>query len=175
MFGRPTDNLVSQAERILTESPEEEILGELEKLRFGVFSGEYNNKLIVNKTMSKGVNEYTKTLPPHVRAAKMMDNTYGGMKIRYYYSDVVDKKPMVKPYVEGEILIIEPKGLIYNWNHVVYPCLHRILRLVINDDKLKEFYVKEQKEKTRPKSIIKKIKRKQSKTLLDFFDIEIFK
>lgn len=46
-----------------------------------VYSGEFDDKLIYRKRLRKDVDDYTKTIPQHVRAAKMIDKNSG---IIYY-------------------------------------------------------------------------------------------
>jgi DNA polymerase-2 len=44
-------------------------------------SGEFDNKLIYRKRLRKDTDEYTKMMPPHVKAAKLVEKTSG---IIYY-------------------------------------------------------------------------------------------
>ena len=60
-----------------------EILTELVKTRHDdLYTGELYSKLVYRKGVSKQLKDYTKTAPPHVRAARMLDE-FEGRVIRY--------------------------------------------------------------------------------------------
>ena len=60
-----------------------ESLTELVKNRYDqLFAGELDHQLIYRKGISKPLKDYTKTAPPHVRAARMLDE-FEGRVIRY--------------------------------------------------------------------------------------------
>ena len=65
------------------DSDLKETLSELVKNRHDqLFSGELDRNLIYRKGISKPLKDYTKTAPPHVRAARMLDE-FDGRVIRY--------------------------------------------------------------------------------------------
>ncbi|MBI3334759.1 DNA polymerase II [Candidatus Pacearchaeota archaeon] len=51
-----------------------------------ILSGKYDNKLIYRKSIRKGLDEYTKTTPPHVKAARQLDSLESNV-IEYYITE----------------------------------------------------------------------------------------
>ena len=72
-----------------------ETLSELVKNRHDqLFIGELDCKLVYRKGISKQLKDYTKTAPPHVRAARMLDE-FDGRVIRYVLT-IVGPEPIQK-------------------------------------------------------------------------------
>ena len=72
-----------------------ESLTELVKNRHDqLYTGELDHKLIYRKGISKRLEDYTKTAPPHVRAARMLDE-FDGRVIRYVLT-ILGPEPVQK-------------------------------------------------------------------------------
>ena len=54
-----------------------EVTGWIRKIVSRVKKGEFDDKLIYHKRLRKNIDEYTKNVPPQVRAARMIDTTAG--------------------------------------------------------------------------------------------------
>jgi DNA polymerase II len=54
-----------------------EVTGWIRKIVTSVKNGEFDDKLIYHKRLRKNIDEYTKNIPPQVRAARMIDTTAG--------------------------------------------------------------------------------------------------
>jgi len=72
-------------------------------------SGKYDNMLVYKKSISKSLKEYTKTTPPHVRAARMLDHLTSSL-IQYVMTvegpEPIEKlkhKPDYDHYIEKQI------------------------------------------------------------------------
>lgn len=59
-----------------------------------LYSGELDDKLVYTKGISKKLEEYTKNIPPHVRAARMLDEFDG--RIVYYVMTTNGPEPIQK-------------------------------------------------------------------------------
>jgi DNA polymerase-2 len=71
--------------------------------------GKYDDLLIYKKSISKNLDEYTKTTPPHVKAARMLDKLTSNI-IRYVVTiegpepvEMLTHKPDYEHYVEKQI------------------------------------------------------------------------
>jgi len=59
-----------------------------------LYAGELDHKLVYRKGISKRLEDYTKTVPPHVRAARMLDKLDG--RIVYYVMTTAGPEPVQK-------------------------------------------------------------------------------
>ena len=59
-----------------------------------LYAGELDDKLVYRKGMSKPIKDYTKNVPPHVRAAKMLDHLDG--RIVHYVMTETGPEPVQK-------------------------------------------------------------------------------
>jgi DNA polymerase-2 len=91
-------------------------------------SGKYDKKLIYKKALRKNLNEYTKTTPPHVKAARKLDKVTS--HIIEYYMTVDGPEPLealkhtidYNHYIEKQIKPIADSVLIFfnqNFNDVI--------------------------------------------------------
>jgi len=64
-------------------SDSKDALGDLVRSRHqALYDGELDDKLVYTKGISKRLEDYTKNVPPHVRAARMLDE-FEGRIVRY--------------------------------------------------------------------------------------------
>ena len=87
----------------------EEVSLYIQKFVKDLKSGKYDNLLIYKKSISKSLSEYTKTTPPHVKAARMLDKLTSNI-IQYVVTiegpEPIEKlkhKPDYEHYVEKQI------------------------------------------------------------------------
>ena len=86
-----------------------EVTGYVKKFIKDLQSGKYDDMLIYRKSISKPLDEYTKTTPPHVKAARMLDRLTSNL-IQYVMTtegpEPIEKlrhKPDYEHYIEKQI------------------------------------------------------------------------
>ncbi|MBI2147862.1 DNA polymerase II [Candidatus Woesearchaeota archaeon] len=72
----------------------EDVTGYVTQFIKDLKKGKYDSMLIYRKSLTKGVSEYTKTTPPHVKAARMLDKVENNMV--EYYMTVDGPQPIQK-------------------------------------------------------------------------------
>lgn len=104
-------------EKAFKEASKEELIefikGYIENLR----AGKYDNKLVYKKKITKPLNEYIKTTPPHVKAARQVSNFKGNV-VEYV---ITKDGPVHKSLVD--------KNTKFDYEHYI----HKQLKAVIDD------------------------------------------
>jgi len=77
-----------------TPELEEELRRLISDRRQRLYNGQVDDKLVYRKGISKPLNEYTKSTPPHVRAARMLDHFEG--RIIDYVMTTAGPEPVQK-------------------------------------------------------------------------------
>jgi DNA polymerase-2 len=87
----------------------EEVAEYVKKFVKDLRTGKYDDMLIYRKSISKSLNEYTKTTPPHVKAARMLDKLTSSL-IQYVMTiegpeplEKLKHKPDYEHYIEKQI------------------------------------------------------------------------
>jgi DNA polymerase-2 len=98
-----------QEELYLMVFEKKEVTGYVKKFIKDLQSGKYDDMLIYRKSISKPLDEYTKTTPPHVKAARMLDRLTSNL-IQYVMTtegpEPIEKlrhKPDYEHYIEKQI------------------------------------------------------------------------
>jgi DNA polymerase II len=103
---------------IFNKKPIEDYLKQLIK---DIKSGKYDQDLLYKKGITKELDEYTKTTPPHVKAARMLDKITSNV-IEYYMT------------VEGPVpkIIVDKQKISLDYDHYIDKQLKPIAQTILN-------------------------------------------
>jgi len=82
---------------------EEEVTGFVKEFIEDLKLGKYDDLLVYKKGVRKNLKEYTKTTPPHVKAARILEEKQGGLSSTVIEYVMTDKGPEPVGYVTGKI------------------------------------------------------------------------
>lgn len=92
---------------IFKETTKEELITYIKNFVSKIKTGEYNDELIYKKKITKPLHMYTKTTPPHVRAARELE-TFEGRLVKYI---MTNKGPKHVTFID--------ENTVYDYDHYV--------------------------------------------------------